>query len=180
MTTTPVIGFAAFSGTGKTTLLKQLIPLLTGRGLRLGLIKHSHHHFEIDRTGKDSDRLRRAGAAQTLVISPRRSLMAEVRTPSERLTFEHLLNRVDSPELDLILVEGYKHQPIAKIELYRPVLAYPLLCREDPDVVAVATDAPIDPPPAVPILDLNDPAAIARFIVNRYRSDLKNLTGSVD
>lgn len=162
---TPVVGFAAFSGTGKTTLLCRLIPLLRERGLRLGLVKHSHHAFEIDRPGKDSHRLRQAGAARVVVASARRRALIARHSPPGRLTLDDFLRRLDDGALDLLLVEGYKYYPIPKIELHRPGLGYPLLAVEDPDIIAVASDAPLAV--AVPVLDLNDPAMIAEFIVER-------------
>lgn len=162
----PVVGFAAFSGTGKTTLLCRLIPLLRARGLRLGLVKHSHHNFEIDRPGKDSHQLRQAGASQVIVASRRRLAFIHQHPPAARLTLADFLRRLDGTDLDLLLVEGYKYFPIPKIELHRPSLGHPLLVGADPDIIAVASDAPVEVP--VPVLDLNDPAAIAVFIVARF------------
>jgi molybdopterin-guanine dinucleotide biosynthesis protein B len=159
----PVLGLAAFSGTGKTTLLTRLIPLLRQKGLRLGLIKHSHHAFEIDKPGKDSYALRQAGADQVLVASSRRTvLMTRYRSESP---LPALLKRLSSEKLDLILVEGFKHHPIPKIELHRSTLEYPLLCLEDKAVIALATDAPLQQPIPVPVLNLNDAIAIAYFIL---------------
>lgn len=167
----PVLGFAAWSGTGKTTLLTRLLPLFTARGLRVGMVKHAHHAFDIDQPGKDSWLLRQAGASQTLIASSRRwALMVE--RPAEAsgqrdLELEDLVARLDTGALDLILVEGFKHAPVPKIEVHRPSLGRPLLAPGDPHIVAVATDAPLAPEPAVPLLDLNDPPAIARFILQR-------------
>lgn len=158
----PVLGFAAFSGTGKTTLLTKLIPLLHERGLRLGLIKRSHHAFEVDRPGKDSYLLRQAGAAQLLVASAQRTLLIIKQRHEPAL--EDLLQRVNSRGLDLILVEGFKHHPIAKLELHRPSLGYPLLCSTDPAIIAVAADAPLQEAIPLPVLNLNDPPGIADFI----------------
>ena len=163
----PVLGFAAFSGTGKTTLLIQLIPLLRARGLRSGLIKHGHHAFEVDKPGKDSYLLRQAGATQVMVASARRTLLT--RTIAGEAELSTLLHQVASHELDIILVEGFKHHPIPKIELHRPSLGYPLLYRQDPAIIAVAADAPLPPMPvSIPVLALNDPPAIAAFIHNRF------------
>ena len=169
----PVVGFAAFSGTGKTTLLCRLIPLLRARGLRLGLIKHSHHAFEVDRPGKDSHRLRRAGATQVLVASRRRTALLRGHDPGARPTLAEFLPQLDAAGLDLLLVEGYKYYPIPKIELHRPSLGHPLLALDDPDIVAVATDAPllldnVNTVADLTLLDLNNPAAIADFIVARF------------
>ncbi len=170
MRPTPVIGFAAFSGTGKTTLLSRLIPMLRKRGLRLGLIKHGHHGFEIDKPGKDSYVLRQAGAVQMLVASARRTVLMSEHSAVP--TLAELVERVDRDGLDLILIEGFKHQPIPKIELHRPCLGHPLLCLEDRFVIAVAADAPLPAEVAVPVLDLNDPLGVADFILNRFLVDL--------
>lgn len=160
----PILGFAAFSGTGKTTLLTQLIPLLRAEGIRVGLIKHAHHDFDIDKPGKDSYELRKAGAAQVLVASSQRwALMVETPNQPEAQLGE-LITRLDQTALDLILVEGFRHVPFTKIELHRPALGHPLLCKEDNAIIAVASDAPLDLPNNLPLLDLNNPAAIARFI----------------
>lgn len=164
--TLPVLGFAAFSGTGKTTLLTQLIPLLRQRGWHVGLIKHSHHTFEIDVQGKDSYLLRQAGARQTMIASTRRTVVMEQHRQPWHL--ESLLHWVASDNLDIILVEGFKHYPIPKIELHRPGLGYPLLYQHDPTVIAVATDAPLALATTLPVLDINDPEPIADFIENRF------------
>ena len=161
---TPVLGLAAYSGTGKTTLLRSLIPLLGQRGLRLGLIKHSHHAVEIDKPGKDSYRLRQAGATQMLVASAYRIALMMAHEPGETPGLGEFLRRLDGHDLDLILVEGFKHSPIPKVELHRPSLGHPLLCPDDPCILAVATDGPLGSAVAVPILDLNAPRAIAEFI----------------
>ncbi len=161
----PVLGFAAFSGTGKTTLLKRLLPLLTEAGLRVGMVKHAHHSFEVDRPGKDSYELRKAGAQQMLVASSRRwALMAETPERQGDPALDELLAHLDQSALDLILVEGFKHLRYPKVELHRPELGHPLLCAEDPSVVAVASNAPLDLPRALPLLDLDAPDAIAAFV----------------
>jgi molybdopterin-guanine dinucleotide biosynthesis protein B len=162
----PVLGFAAFSGTGKTTLLMRLIPRLRQQGLRLGLVKRTHHHFEIDRPGKDSDLLYRAGAQDIVVGSRERVLL--LSTQPQEPPFDWLLRRVATPKIDLILVEGFKRHPFPKIELHRPGLGHPLLCRNDPHIIALAVDAPLPDPPAVPLLDLNDDPVIASFVLAWY------------
>lgn len=159
----PLLGFAAFSGTGKTTLLTQLIPLLRHRGWRIGLIKHSHHSFKIDTP--DIDTLHQAGASQMLIASARHTL---VMTHYPAPTLDTLLQWVASDELDIILIEGFKYYPIAKIELYRPALGHPTLYQHDPSVIAVATDAPLAANIAIPVLNINDPLTIAEFIQTRF------------
>ena len=160
----PVLGFAAFSGTGKTTLLEKLIPLLTAQGIRIGMVKHAHHEFDIDQPGKDSYRLRKAGAQQMLIASSmRQALMTENATPREP-RLDDLLARLDLDTIDLVLVEGFKHLSFPKIELHRKALGKTLLYPEDPDIIAVASDHLTDCGD-LPALDINDTAAITAFIV---------------
>lgn len=124
--TLPLLGFAAWSGTGKTTLLEQLIPLLVDRGLRIGVLKHAHHDFDIDQPGKDSYRLRKAGAQQMMVASRRRHARI-IETELAEADFRQLLASFDQTELDLLLVEGFKHEHFPKIELHRAEIGKPLL-----------------------------------------------------
>lgn len=160
----PVLGIAAWSGTGKTTLLVRLLPLLRQRGLRVGLVKHAHHTFDVDTPGKDSYELRAAGASPVLVASRRRwALMAEAPSEADPVLSD-LLARFDGREVDLILVEGFKHEAFPKLELYRAAVGRPPMYPEDPDVLAVATDGPLDIPPRVPVLDLNRPQEVVEFI----------------
>jgi molybdopterin-guanine dinucleotide biosynthesis adapter protein len=167
-----VLGFAAFSGTGKTTLLARLLPVLTGRGLRIGMIKHAHHSFDIDQPGKDSYVLRKAGAGQMLIASEKRwALMVEHEVPAEPRLSE-LIARLDQSRLDLILVEGFKRESFPKIELHRPALGHPLLFPNDPGIIAVALDAALNPEPAVPVLDINSPQQIAGFILENVLGEL--------
>lgn len=163
----PVLGFTALSGTGKTTLLARLLPLLKKRGLRVGMIKHAHHSFDVDTPGKDSYILRHAGADQMLIASNQRwALMAETPQGADP-RLDDLLSALRQDELDLVLVEGFKKEAFPKIELHRPSLGHPLLCREDRAIIAVVTDAPIADVPALPLLDLNRPEQIAEFIIAR-------------
>jgi len=160
----PMLGFAAFSGTGKTTLLRQLIPVLKNRGLEMAVIKHAHHNFDIDVPGKDSYEIRRAGAQQVLVSSSR--LMALMETQSAELAepcLAELIPRLNPNSLDLILVEGFKHENIAKIELHRPALGKPLLYPDDHNIIAIASDQQIDNV-TIDQLDLNNVDKIADFI----------------
>lgn len=164
----PVVGFAAYSGTGKTTLLVKLLPLLRERGLRVGVVKHAHHSFEIDHPGKDSYELRHAGATQMLVGSRFRwALIVETESAPES-SLDEYLGRFDCDQLDLVLVEGFKPAHLPKIELHRPVLGQPLICRDDADIIAVATDVPVPLPRDLPRLDLNSPNCIVDFIVERF------------
>jgi molybdopterin-guanine dinucleotide biosynthesis protein B len=156
-----VFGFAGYSGSGKTTLIEQLIPRLVLAGLRVSLIKHAHHGFDIDRPGKDSYRHREAGASEVLVTSDQRwVLMHESRGELEP-TLTEQLKRFSA--CDLILVEGYKREPIPKLEVYRRANDRPLLYPEDRNIVAIAADSAVKAP--LPVLDLNDYDAIAEFLI---------------
>ena len=161
----PILGFAAASGTGKTTLLEQLIPHLTRLGLRIGLIKHSHHDFQIDQQGKDSCRLREAGASPVLLVSPyRRAIITELNGQQEPdLNME--LKFIDQANLDLLLVEGFKNEAFPKIELHRSSLQQPLLYPNDGNIIAIASDTPLETPAYLTQLDLNRVDAIADFIL---------------
>ncbi len=167
----PVLGFAAFSGTGKTTLLRQLIPLLMKRDVYVGVIKHAHHNFDVDQPGKDSYQLRKAGARQMLVASARRwALMTENDVYGER-ELEALIRRLDPGGIDMVLVEGFKHVPFPRIELHRSGLGHPLLYPRDSSIIAVASDVPIGDC-KLPLLDLNDIAAVGDFILNWVKLQL--------
>ncbi len=159
----PLLAIAAWSGTGKTTLLKKLIPELRARGIRPGLIKHTHHNMDVDTPGKDSFELRKAGAAQTLVASQQRwALMVE--TPEEpELDLAYLVSRMDASTLDMVLVEGFKHEPVAKIVLFRDGCGHsPEELAIDEYVIAVASDVPLALD--VPLLDINDIQQLTDFI----------------
>jgi molybdopterin-guanine dinucleotide biosynthesis protein B len=165
----PILGFAAYSGTGKTTLLTRLLPLLRGRGVRVGMVKHAHHGFDVDTPGKDSYELRKAGAGQMLVASRRRfALMVEHEDGRPEPQLNELLAFLDQGRLDLILVEGFKHEGFPKVELHRPALDKPLLFPDDENIVAVASDAGLPIPCPLPVLDLNRPEAILDFILSRF------------
>ena len=157
-----IIGIAGYSGSGKTTLIEKVIPVLVHEGLKVSLVKHAHHEFDVDQPGKDSYRHRHAGCTEVLVSSSERwALMHELRGAAEPTLQEQL--KVLSP-CDLVIVEGYKKEPIPKIEVHRRAGHTPLLYPEDPQVVAVATDEPLDT--TLPQIDLADPAAVARFIIS--------------
>jgi molybdopterin-guanine dinucleotide biosynthesis protein B len=168
--TVPLLGFAAFSGVGKTTLLTQLIPLLKSRGLRVGLIKHGHHDFEVDVPGKDSFRLRKAGASPVMIVSKyRRAIMTEI-VPEKEPKLDEQLKYFDQTELDLILVEGFKAASFPKIELHRRSLNHPLLYPNDSDIIAVASDDTLDVPDHLMQLDINRPDLIVDFILHPFMS----------
>lgn len=156
-----VFGIAGWSGSGKTTLLEKLIPALIARGLKVSVIKHAHHGFDIDKPGKDSWRHREAGAAEVmLACGTRWALMHECRAEPEPQLAE-LLARL--APCDLVLVEGFKQEPVPKLEVHRPAHGKPPLFAERDDIVAVASDEAIAA--TIPVLPLNDIAAVADFII---------------
>ncbi|MGU3811153.1 bifunctional molybdopterin-guanine dinucleotide biosynthesis adaptor protein MobB/molybdopterin molybdotransferase MoeA [Vibrio diabolicus] len=166
----PILGFAAYSGTGKTTLLEALLPKLTEAGLRIGMLKHAHHNFDVDQPGKDSYRLRKAGASQMLIASRNRfALMTE--TPEAEAEFEYLLTRFDEDKLDVVLVEGCKNIAFPKIELHREEVGKPWLYPHDENIIAIASDSgELDS--ELPQMNINDLDAIAQFVL-QYVQDAK-------
>ena len=182
----PVIGFCAYSGTGKTTLLRKIIPVLRDRELRVAVIKHAHHDFEIDHPGKDSIELRNAGAGQVLVSSKKRkALMVELEDNQPEPTLSELINDLDHSNLDLILIEGFKQEPYYKIELHRARLNKPLLYKNDPNIIAVATDHVHSS--HLPVLDINQTEQIVDFMLEyiglnsiRPNVSLSNLNSATD
>ncbi len=169
----PVLGFAAYSGTGKTTLLEALLPKLTQSGLRVGMLKHAHHNFDVDKPGKDSYRLRKAGASQMLIASRNRfALMTE--TPDQEAEFSYLLSRFDAQHLDLILVEGCKNIAFPKIELHRQAVGKPWLYPNDGNIIAIASDCDTIES-ALPQLNINDLDAISGFVTEFANQSTKAL-----
>lgn len=157
-----LVGLAGWSGSGKTTLLAKLIPLVTGRGLTVSTIKHAHHEFDVDQPGKDSWVHRQAGATEVLVSSSRRfALMHELRSEAEP-ALNDLLRRLTP--VDIVFIEGFKRDAYPKVEVHRPENGKPLLCTDDPWIVAVASPTPVADAP-VPWLPLDEPAAIVDFIL---------------
>ena len=159
----PTLGFAAFSGTGKTSLLKKLIPILKQKNIRIAVIKHAHHDFEIDLPGKDSYELRHAGADQVLISSARR--FVKITEVTQEMPLQQCLAHVSATESDLVLVEGYKMAKISKIELHRPCLGFPLLYPLDKHIIAVASDQELNSQDDIPVLDLNNVEEISEFII---------------
>ena len=162
-----VVGFAGYSGSGKTTLVEKLIPALKMRGLRVSVVKHAHHKFDIDHPGKDTFRHREAGAFEVVVASQNRlALMREFERPGE-LTVHHMIAELYEG-VDWVLVEGFKHSDLLKIEVWRASSGKPARYMNDDFVVAIATDSPGQLPEATlrPVLDLNDADEVADFLVN--------------
>jgi molybdopterin-guanine dinucleotide biosynthesis protein B len=161
-----MFGFAGYSGAGKTTLIEQLIPRFVARGLSVSMIKHTHHNFDLDKSGKDSFRHREAGATEVMLVCDQRwVLMHELRGAAEP-DFERQVAGMS--DCDLLLVEGYKATPIPKLEVHRSANGKPFIWPESPSVAALATpaaDRPGDCP--LPWLDLDDHDAIAAFILEK-------------
>ncbi len=162
-----VAGFAGFSGAGKTTLIERLIPALKARGLRVSVVKHAHHRFDIDHPGKDSFRHRQAGAYEVVVASDRRlALMREFEQPAA-LTVHHLLAELYEG-VDWVLVEGFRDSNLLKIEIWRPASGHQPRYPDDDFIAAIATDAPDQLPEATlrPVLDLNNADSVAQWLTD--------------
>lgn len=168
-TSVPIIGFSAWSGTGKTTLLRQLIPALKERGLRVSVIKHAHHHFDLDFPGKDSYELRKAGANQTVICTTTRmAMITEFDSAAQEPELADIVAMLDPGRADLVLVEGYKDVRFPKIELRREPLGKPWLYPHNDTVIAIACDQAPAEALTIPILDINDIDGIARFICDDF------------
>lgn len=170
-----IFGLAGWSGSGKTTLMVRLLPEITGRGLTVSTMKHAHHSFDIDRPGKDSWEHRAAGASEVMLTSTHRWALMHENNGAPELPVEELVARMTP--VDLLLIEGFKTHDHPKVEVHRPALGKPLLCHEDAHVVAVASDAAL-PGLRVPVFDLNDPAAIAGFILTSCGLDTEARHGA--
>lgn len=164
-----VFGFAGWSGSGKTTLIEKIVPQIAARGMKVSLIKHAHHGFDLDRPGKDSYRHREAGCSEVLIMARERwALLHESRGEPEMM-LEEALARM-SP-CDLVLIEGYKAYSVPKLEVHRVAVGKPLLCPGDENIVGIATDAIASTPLAgwsenLPRFDIDNTASIAEFVLN--------------
>lgn len=170
-----IVGFAGYSGSGKTTLVERLIPALKARGLRVSIIKHAHHSFDIDQPGKDTHRHRSAGAFEVIVASNRRLALMREFEQEATLSVHHLIAELYDG-VDWVLVEGFKNSDLLKVEVWRAASGQPTRYTEDDFVVAIATDSPAQMPQATlrPVLDLNQPDAVAQWLVeNGERFDYR-------
>ncbi len=161
-----VIGFAGYSGSGKTTLVERLIPEFKLRGQRVSVVKHAHHSFDIDHPGKDSWRHREAGAFEVVIASDRRlALMREFEQPAELSVHQLIAELYDG--VDWVLVEGFKHSDLLKIEVWRAATAKPVRYPDDPFIAAIATDSPQQLPQAtgLDVLNLNDADAVVDWLL---------------
>jgi molybdopterin-guanine dinucleotide biosynthesis adapter protein len=170
-----VIGFAGYSGSGKTSLVERLIPLLKARGQRVSVVKHAHHSFDIDRPGKDTARHRAAGAFEVVVASDTRlALMREFEQPMALTVHQMIAELYEG--VDWVLVEGFKQSDVLKIEVWRGSEGKPARYVSDPFIVAIATDSPQDLPEATqrPVLDLNQAQQVADWLLaHAVRFDYK-------
>ncbi len=162
----PVLGFAAYSGTGKTTLLVKLLPLMKQQGIRVAIIKQTHHDFEIDKPGKDSYELRKAGANQMLIASEKRCVLITEHDKPVESDLVGLVNKLDLKNIDLVLVEGFKSLPFPKIECHRAAAGNKLIFPGDNSIIAVASDQRLDTG-GLPLLNLNVPEEVVGYI-NRW------------
>ena len=157
-----VMGIVGWSGSGKTSLLVEVLPILKGHGLKVSTMKHAHHRFDVDKPGKDSFRHREAGASEVLVVTSSRWVLMHESHEEPEPSIESLIERMTP--VDLLLIEGFKTHYHPKLEIHRESEGKPLLCLDDPEIVAVASDVPL-PALKIPRLDLNDPSAVAEFIL---------------
>jgi molybdenum cofactor guanylyltransferase/molybdopterin-guanine dinucleotide biosynthesis protein MobB len=167
-----LLGIAGYSGSGKTTLLTRLLPRLLAHGLRIGVLKHAHHRFDIDYPGKDSYELRQAGAACVMVASAHRDAFIREHRAEAEPVLDELLGQFEGRGLDLVLVEGFRHECFPKIEVHRAANARAaergLLCAMDDSIIALATDTDAPPPRALPCFGLDDLDAITAFVLEHY------------
>ena len=161
----PILGFAAFSGTGKTTLLVKLLPILKQRGLRIAMVKHAHHNFDVDTPGKDSYELRKSGASPMLICSSRRTAIMIENEQEHEPDLQDTLSHINPDTIDLVLVEGFKLWSFPKIELHRPALGKPLLFPDDDNIIAIAHDGSLATEPKIPVLDINNTQQITEFVI---------------
>lgn len=162
----PLLGFAAYSGTGKTTLLRKIIPLLAAKNIHIGMVKHTHHNIDVDQPGKDSYVLRKSGTAQMVLASPQRTTLIVEHAEREDSDLISALSLLQTDSLDLVLVEGFKHEDIPKVELHRKEMERPFIYPKDPNIIAivVAEDLELKNAEHLVRLNFNQPEALASFI----------------
>jgi len=162
----PILAIVGYSGSGKTTILEKLIKLSVKQNWRIAVIKHAHHEFDIDYPGKDSYILRKAGAQQTIIASNKRwTLITECTDSQNEPDLSTLLSKIDQNQIDIVYVEGFKHEKLDKIEIYRAGLGHETLFPRDPNVIAIASDSVKIADCSIPLLDLNNSQEIFNFII---------------
>lgn len=170
----PLLAISGYSGTGKTTLLQQIIPQLTAHDINVAVIKHSHHDVDIDIPGKDSYLLRKAGACQTVLACDQRWALITETPQLKPVNLYDLINQLDSDKVDIVLVEGFKEEPVDKILLFREEVGKPFNDIIDPYVIALATDKNYNV--NIPLLNINDPEQITQFIINWLKQNKANMS----
>ena len=170
-----IFGLVGWSGSGKTPLVANLVPELIGRGVTVSTMKHTHHNFDIDKPGKDSHQHRLAGATEVLLTGSKRWALLHENRDAPEPSIDDLLARMD--EVDLVLIEGFKSHKHQKMEVHRPAVGKPLLCPDDPTIVAVASDVEI-PDVKLPVIGLENVATIADFIVGQLSLEAKVRNGA--
>lgn len=161
----PVIALAGFSGSGKTTLLCQLLEIMTQQGIAIAVIKHSHHQIELDKPGKDSYRLKQSGARQLLLSCPNQVIMFARQEAHDNL--DEQLRKLDWQSIDMVIVEGYRHSHVAKLEIYRPEQGKPQLNEQDADIFAIASND-LHLESKIPVWPLDNPKEIAALLTSRF------------
>lgn len=161
-----VVGFAGFSGSGKTTLVERLIPVFRLHGLRVSVVKHAHHRFDIDHVGKDTHRHREAGAFEVVVASDQRLALMREFEQTIALSVHHLIAELYEG-VDWVLVEGFKDSDLLKIEVWRAESGKPARYKDDDFIAAIATDSPeaLPAPTQLDVLDINDADAVVAWLL---------------
>lgn len=160
-----IIGFAAYSGTGKTTLIKELVNILNNTGYNVSVIKHAHHDFDTDHPGKDSYEIRKAGSTNILVSSKKRWALIHENKNTQEPSLQDLVDLINNIKTDIILVEGFKLEDFPKIELYRKDIGKGFLYENDMNIVAIASDEKINISRNIEELDINNPHQIVDYII---------------
>tara|TARA_B100000686_G_C16763306_1_gene960152 strand:- start:1196 stop:1708 length:513 start_codon:yes stop_codon:yes gene_type:complete len=166
MKSNKIIGFAGYSGVGKTTILTQVIKILSAKGYKISVIKHAHHNFDIDKPGKDSYELRKSGAKEVLVSSKTRWVVIHENYEEKECNLNELIEKINPDNVDVIIVEGFKNEKFPKIEIYRKGISKTKLHERDNNIIAVATDKPSILNTKINILNLNNPDQISEFIID--------------
>tara|TARA_B100000287_G_C20652052_1_gene787252 strand:- start:522 stop:1034 length:513 start_codon:yes stop_codon:yes gene_type:complete len=161
-----IIGFAGYSGVGKTTILTEVIKILSAKGLKIAVIKHAHHNFDVDKPGKDSYELRKSGAKEVLVSSKNRWALIYENYEEKESILSELIEKINPDKVDIIIVEGFKNEKFPKIEIYRKGISKTKLHEHDNNIIGVATDNPSSLSTKINVLNLNNPDQISEFIID--------------
>ena len=165
MAKSKIIGISGYSGSGKTTTIINLIKFFKKSGIKIGIVKHAHHNFDVDVPGKDSYRFRENGADEVFVSSARRTVHIAENIDGNELTFNEVIEKIQRSKLDLVIVEGYKHEKFKKIEVYRKEVKKPMLCKNDKNIIAIISNDISNNDVQIPVFKLDDYKSIANFIL---------------